>query len=101
MRRSLAGRFDAEVFSYEVRVRKPDRRIYEHALAAIDVDLKDVLFVGDGGSDEYRGARTVGMKAVLVTQLVAMWWPEHVAARRQHADWEFADVPAFVETLPL
>jgi putative hydrolase of the HAD superfamily len=97
----LAGRFDSEIFSYRVGVRKPDRRIYEHALAAIGVDAIDALFVGDGGSDEHRGARALGMKTVLVTRLFAMWWPERVESRRPHADWEFADVPEFVEALPL
>jgi putative hydrolase of the HAD superfamily len=97
----LAGRFDAEVFSYKVRVRKPDRRIYEHALAAVGVAPRDAVFVGDGGSDEHRGARAVGIKTVLVTRLVSKWWPAQVVAARPHADWEFADVPAFVEALPL
>jgi FMN phosphatase YigB (HAD superfamily) len=57
------------------------------------------LFVGDGGSDEHRGARAVGIRSVLVTRLLATWWPERVAERRTHADWEFEDVPAFVEAL--
>jgi putative hydrolase of the HAD superfamily len=98
-RSPLRDRLDATVFSYEVGMRKPSRGIYEHALAAIDVAPADAIFVGDGGSDEHRGARAVGMKSVLVTRLFATWWPESIPARRAHADWEFADVPAFVEAL--
>jgi putative hydrolase of the HAD superfamily len=100
-RSPLAGRLDAIVFSYEVGVCKPDRRIYEHALKAVAVEPKDALFVGDGGSDEHRGARNVGMGAVLVTRLYSYWQPGAMDARRPHADWEFEDVAAFVEALPL
>jgi putative hydrolase of the HAD superfamily len=98
-RSPLVSRLDAVAFSYELGVRKPDRRIYEHALAAIGVDAREALFVGDGGSDEHRGARALGMGAVLVTRFYAAWRPTEIAARRPHADWEFADVAAFVEAL--
>jgi putative hydrolase of the HAD superfamily len=100
-RSPLRPRLDAIAFSFELGIRKPDRRIYEHALRAIGADPKETLFVGDGGSDEHRGARAVGMGAVLVTRLYSYWQPEGVAARRPHADWEFEDVAAFVEALPL
>ena len=100
-RSPLASRLDAAVFSFEIGIRKPDRRIYEKALAAIDVDAGDAIFVGDGGSDEHRGARALGMGAVLVTSYYARWRPDEIEARRPHADWEFEDVPAFVAALPL
>jgi putative hydrolase of the HAD superfamily len=100
-RSPLRERLDAVVFSYEVGVRKPDPRIYERALDAIDARPGAAIFVGDGGSDEHRGARAVGMKTVLVTRLAALWWPETIAARRAHVDWEFEDVPAFVAALDL
>jgi putative hydrolase of the HAD superfamily len=98
-RSPLVEKLDAVVFSYEVGVRKPDRRIYEHALRGVGVRPEDALFVGDGGSDEHRGARAVGMGAVLVTRLISTWAPESIPERRPHADWEFEDVPAFVEAL--
>jgi hypothetical protein len=41
------------------------------------------------------------MKTVLVTRLAARWYPQAIAARRPHADWEFDDVPAFVDALGL
>jgi len=100
-RSPLHNRFDATVFSYRLGVRKPDARIYRHALEAIGVQPEEALFVGDGGSDEHRGARAVGIVPVLVTRLLATWWPERIAERRPHADWEFDDVPAFVEALDL
>jgi putative hydrolase of the HAD superfamily len=95
----LRSRLDAEIFSYQLGVRKPDPRIYNHALEAIGVRAEHALFVGDGGSDEHRGARAVGIAPVLVTRLLRLYWPERVEERRVHADWEFEDVPAFVGAL--
>ena len=100
-RSPLRNRFDATVFSYKLGIRKPDARIYKHALDAIGVAPGDTLFVGDGGSDEHRGARAVGMEAVLVTRLLKLYWPERVDERRTHVDWEFEDVPALVNALEL
>ena len=97
----LRDRLDAVVFSYQLGVRKPDARIYQRALQAIGVAPGDAIFVGDGGSDEHRGARALGMTTVLVTRLYGLWWPENVAARRGQADWEFEDVAAFVAALGL
>jgi len=100
-RSPLRERFDAVLFSYEIGVRKPDSRIYERALDLVGARPADAIFVGDGGSDEHRGARTVGLRTVLVTRLLSLWWPDLVALRRPHADWEFPDVPAFVQALGL
>jgi putative hydrolase of the HAD superfamily len=100
-RSPLRERFDAIIFSYQLGIRKPDARIYRHALDAVGVRPDEALFVGDGGSDEHRGARAVGIRPVLVTRLLATWWPDRIAERRPHADWEFEDVPAFVDALEL
>jgi putative hydrolase of the HAD superfamily len=97
----LCERLDAVVFSYRVGVRKPDARIYARALDALGVAPANAIFVGDGGSDEHRGARALGMTTVLVTRLAGKWLPEVLDARRVHADWEFDDVPAFVAALGL
>lgn len=72
-RSPLRDRFDTAVFSYEIGIRKPDPRIYERALSSLGVAPGDALFVGDGGSDEHRGARSVGMGTVLVTRLLSRW----------------------------
>ena len=100
-RSPLRERLDAVVFSYQLGVRKPDSRIYQRALGFIDTRPDDAIFVGDGGSDEHRGARAVGMKTVLVTRLASLSWPDTIATRRAHVDWEFEDVPAFVDALGL
>jgi len=101
VRSPLRERLNAVVFSYELGVRKPDPRIYRHALEAIGARPEETLFVGDGGSDEHRGARVLGMPAVLVTRMYAYWRPHEIDARRAHADHEFEDVPRFVEAMGL
>jgi putative hydrolase of the HAD superfamily len=40
-------RFDALIVSHEVGVRKPDRRIYEHALGAANCQARECLFIDD------------------------------------------------------
>lgn len=97
----LASRIDAVVFSCDVGVCKPHAGIYRHALAAIEAHPAAAMFVGDGGSNEHHGARALGMATVLVTRLLATWWPDRIESRRPHADWEFDDVAAFVAALDL
>ena len=56
---SFAGLFDVTVFSATAGFMKPDREIYELALAALAVPATEALFVGDGANDELEGARRV------------------------------------------
>jgi putative hydrolase of the HAD superfamily len=100
-RSPLRSRLDVTVFSYQVGIRKPDPRIYARALDAVGARPYEAFFVGDGGSDEHRGARAVGIPAVLVTRFLSMFWPEKIEERQAHADWVFDDVPAFVKALEL
>jgi len=100
-RSPLRDRLHAVVFSYQLGVRKPDPRIYKHALDTLGARPQETLFVGDGGSDEHRGARAVGMHTVLVTRYLRQWWPDKVEERRPHADWEFEDVAEFVGALEI
>jgi putative hydrolase of the HAD superfamily len=98
-RSPLAARLDVAVFSYRIGVRKPDPRIYRLALDALGVSPTQALFVGDGGSNEHRGARELGMQTVVVTRLAGHWPSDVFEARRPYADFELADVPALVEAL--
>ena len=97
----LRERLHAAAFSYQLGFRKPDPRMYHHALEALGASPHEALFVGDGGSDEHRGARAVGISPVLVTRLLGLYWPERIPERRAHVDWEFEDVPALVDALGL
>ena len=61
----LAGLFDAETFSSDCGLIKPDPEIYLSTLDALGVEPADALFVGDGANDELGGAERVGMTPVL------------------------------------
>jgi putative hydrolase of the HAD superfamily len=62
----FAPLFDAAIFSCDVRVRKPDPRIYHMACERIGIRPERCLYVGDGGSHELSGAAAVGMHPVLI-----------------------------------
>jgi len=66
---SLAPLFDAIVLSYETGLCKPDTEIYELTAQRLGVDVRDCVFIGDGGSRELYGAVESGMRAYR-----AMWY---------------------------
>ena len=83
----LAPLFDTAVFSWECGSRKPEPAIYRHALTRLGVRANEALFVGDGGSDEHRGARAVGLAPVLLTRHIASRMPpERLAERAVHCE---------------
>ncbi len=62
----LAGYIDAFVSSADVGVAKPNPGPFLRALAEINVDPRDALFVGDNAATDIAGARAAGMRAVLL-----------------------------------
>ncbi|MGZ4258230.1 MAG: HAD family hydrolase [Gaiellaceae bacterium] len=62
----FAGLFDAEVFSSQLGIAKPDPRIYLHCAEELRVAPGEAVFVGDGANDELAGALRVGMRALLI-----------------------------------
>jgi len=63
---AFAGLFDAEVFSCDVGLLKPDPRSYAVTCERLGVDPADALFVGDGANDELAGAERAGLRAVQI-----------------------------------
>jgi HAD superfamily hydrolase (TIGR01509 family) len=57
----VAERLDVAVFSSEVGRRKPDRAIFDRALAVLGIDAAATLFVGDTLSTDIAGAAALGM----------------------------------------
>src|SRR5262249_7385832 len=55
----LAGLFDAETFSSDCGLMKPEPEIYLRTARALEVEPADCFFVGDGANDELAGARRV------------------------------------------
>ena len=98
----LAARMDETVFSHLVHARKPDEAIYRIALERTGADPARSAFIGDGGSDEHRGAKRAGLRTILVTHLrprpeaeLAPLLP-HVDARTD----DFTELPALLARLP-
>jgi putative hydrolase of the HAD superfamily len=56
--------FDDTIFSYEVGYLKPQNEIYEIGLKKMNTIPQKCFFVGDGGSDELKGAKKLGMKTI-------------------------------------
>ena len=60
----VAPLLDAQIYSVELGVCKPEPEIYLAACERLGVDPEDCLYVGDGGSYELTGAAAVGMTPV-------------------------------------
>jgi putative hydrolase of the HAD superfamily len=95
----LAGLLDDAVFSCRVRLKKPDRRIYELAAHRLNALPAACLFVGNGGSDELAGARRAGMTAVLLTRHLEVIKPGRIAEVAPDADWQVRTVSDLADRL--
>jgi len=82
-RMGLAERLDAAVFSSEVGKRKPHPAIFEAALGQLGVEPGRALFVGDRRYEDVRGAKELGMTAVL-----ALWFRADDDERGLEPDFE-------------
>ncbi len=93
----VAPLLDAQVFSVEVGVCKPDPAIYLAACEQLDVDPRDCVYVGDGGSRELTGAAAVGMTPV---RLDAPDLAEHLVFDRD-TGFSGLSVPSLTDLLTL
>ena len=59
--------FDVLCLSYEEGLQKPDIAIFQRCLDKLNLQAKECLYIGDGGSDELEAAEKTGMKAVQAT----------------------------------
>ncbi len=82
----LDGAFDAELFSCEIGVVKPDTAIYVECLKRLGLAAPECIFVGDGGSNELSGARQVGLHTILFSGVIRELWPNRIAALEESAD---------------
>lgn len=93
--------FDSVVFSCNVGYVKPEKEIYLLCLNELKLNAFECVFVGDGGSDELRGAREIGMKTILTTEIIAKHWPETINERKKYADYvidKLTDLPELIYT---
>jgi len=63
----LADFFSCTILSYQVGVRKPDKRMYLEALKCLKSEARECIFVADEISD-LEGAREIGLRTMLVRQ---------------------------------
>lgn len=95
----LSGRFDATIFSCDVGYLKPQKEIYQACLDGLKVQAKDAIFVGDGNSNELIGARAVGMRTVLTTEIISRQWPEVIEQRKNDADHVISNIEQILDCL--
>ena len=95
-RMDLENRFDAITLSCEAGTTKPDPRMYLSTCEALGVKPEECVFVGDGGSSELQGARSLNIVAVLLDQ---EWG---VSRQSEHHDYDFCinDLSELLELLP-
>lgn len=60
----LGGRFGFVVFAQDVRIEKPDRRIFQIAAKRARCPLEQMVHVGDSLEDDVAGAREAGAHSV-------------------------------------
>ncbi len=61
-------RFDVRVWSYEVKVAKPDRAIYEYLLAKLAVKPEEALFLDDK-PENIAAAHALGMQGIVFSNV--------------------------------
>lgn len=81
----LSDLFNDAIFSYEVGYLKPQSEIYKVALKKMNVNPEECIFVGDGGGDELKGAKELGIKTILTGYLLKRDRKQHESIK------EFAD----------
>jgi len=92
----IAPLFDEVIFSCEVGSQKPKREIYEICLQRLGLSAKACAFVGDGGSNELKGAQSVGLTTVMITTHIEHYASDKLAARRTHADFVIQELGELV-----
>lgn len=83
--------FDKALFSCCERLLKPDVRIYQRAMQYMNCTPEQSIFIGDGGSDELRGAENAGMKTVF-TEYLERKPEERRWELMKEADWHITDI---------
>lgn len=64
-RLGIFGYFDFTVYSSDVGIRKPDPEIFKIALEKLKISPNRIIFIGDRLIDDIKGAKSVGMTAIL------------------------------------
>ena len=90
----FAALLDGAIFSCEVKLTKPDARIYRMVCERLEVAPDRWLYVGDGGSGELTGAAEFGMDPVLIRA-------PYDTVNGHREDWEGTRISGLKQVLDL
>lgn len=95
----LAPYFDDAIFSCKAGMEKPDPAIYRLSLQHLHADPSHAVFVGDGGSNEHKGAKETGMTTVCTEYLLRRPFRERIAIHRysDHVIRRFRNLLSIIE----
>jgi len=88
----LADRFGVVVASGDLGIGKPEREIYDRALALLGVDRSNAVMVGDSHTNDVAGAREAGLAAVWLDR-------DAKGGREEQAIASLAALPALLADL--
>ena len=78
--------FEHTIFSFDVGVLKPNKKIYDMGLKKMGVEAENAVFIGDGGSGELQGAREMDLKTILVTHFLGDMRSKRINSNREYVD---------------
>ena len=67
-RHGVKDKFQAIIISADLRLRKPNPKIFQRMLEMLNLTAPDVLFVGDTPHHDVGGAKAVGMAAAWISR---------------------------------
>lgn len=89
----LEGRFAFVVFSQDVQIEKPDRRIFEITAERAGCELAQMLHVGDSLENDVAGARNAGAHSVWLNREGA---PNDTEIRPDYEVGSLTEIPAIL-----
>ena len=91
----LAQYFDPVIISGDYGYRKPDPRLFQAALSALQVPPQDAIFIGNDRYRDVLGARQAGMKTILFCPNGAPGGPAETEP--DYLLYNYADLPRAIE----
>jgi HAD superfamily hydrolase (TIGR01549 family) len=91
----VKDKFEAIIISADLRLRKPNPKIFERMLTMLNLPAHDVLFVGDTPHHDVGGAKAVGMAAAWISRH-ALPLPDDVA-KPDYIIRDLAELPDLLE----
>ena len=90
----LEARFAFVIFSQDVQIRKPDRKIFEITAQQADCALDELLHVGDSLKNDVAGANAAGARSVWLNR---DGQASHAGIAAEYEIATLADLPAVLE----